>query len=250
MLRSTRELKDYVIEAKDGDIGRCHDFLFDDEDWVVRYMVADTGKWIPNRRVLLSPISLGNPRWESKRLPVHLEKDQVEHAPALSESEPVSRQHEAELLNYYGYPYYWVGNALWGPEATPALMKEWVEAAQATPPQEAQGDPHLRSVDEVTGYHIVATDGEIGHVEEFILDDENWALRYMVVDTRNWLPGRKVLVSPHWVTQLDWSEEKVEVALTREAVEGSPVYDPRQPVNREYETRLYDFYGRPVYWQR
>jgi hypothetical protein len=128
------------------------------------------------------------------------------------------------------------------------MAKKRVEEARAVPPQDPQGDPHLRSVDEVTGYHIAATDGEIGHVEEFILDDDNWALRYLVVDTRNWLPGRKVLVSPLWVTDLEWADEKAKVAMTRAQVKESPVYDPREPVNREYEARLYDFYGRPVYW--
>jgi hypothetical protein len=110
------------------------------------------------------------------------------------------------------------------------------------------GSHVLRSAKEVTGYHIEALDGEVGHVEEFIMDDELWTLRYMVVDTQNWLPGRKVLVSPTWVKSLDWAEQKVTVELTCDAVKDSPKYDPRLPINRDYEERLYDFYGRPVYW--
>jgi sporulation protein YlmC with PRC-barrel domain len=249
MLRSIRELKGYKLDARDGEIGHCKDFLFDDQEWTVRYMVADTGKWISDRKVLISPISLGDPDWGSERFPVNLRKEQVENAPPLSADEPVSRQHEVTMFGYYGYPHYWIGSALWGPEATPAELIARVEDANRAPQRRAKGDPHLRSVNEVTGYHIATSDGEIGHVEDFILDDKTWSLRYMVVDTRNWLPGRKVLVSPFWVEDLDWGEEKAVVGLAREQIRNGPKYDPGTPVNREYEGRLFDFYGRPVYWE-
>jgi len=248
MLRSTRELTGYRLHANDGEIGRCKDFLFHDEEWVIRYMVADTGTWIPNRKVIISPLFLGEPDWASSRFPVHLTKDQIEEAPPLGEHEPVSRQHEGEMFRYYGYPYYWVGNALWGPGATPRQLRAHAKEAGLDQDSGSEGDPHLRSVDEVTGYHISAQDGDIGHVEEFVVDDETWILRYMVVDTRNWLPGRKVLLSPSWVDSLDWTEETASVAMTKEQIKASPEYDPRTPINRDYEARLYDFYGRPVYW--
>jgi hypothetical protein len=132
------------------------------------------------------------------------------------------------------------------PTAPPVEKKK--EMAQALEEEES-GDSHLRSVQEVAGYHIQATDGEIGHVEDFILDDETWMLRYVVVDTRNWLPGRKVIVPPSWVESVDWANRKVSVDFTREEVRTSPEYDPAAPVNREYEVRLYDFYGRPKYWE-
>ena len=247
MLRSSKEITGYPITARDGDIGRCKDFLFDDVNWTIRYMVADTGKWIPGRKVLISPISLQKPDWSSKRMPVELTRKQVEDAPALQADEPVSRQYETELLQYYNYPYYWVGEGLWGVAPTPGVLAKHIEE-QSPGSTEPTGDPHLRSVKEVTGYHIAATDGEIGHVEEFVVDDESWKIRYVVVDTRNWLPGRKVIVSPAWVDAVDWADEQLEVGLTREQVKESPPFDPNLPVNRDYEVRLYDFYGRPVYW--
>jgi len=249
MLRSIDELNGYILEARDGDIGRCKDFLFDDLDWTVRYMVADTGRWLPGRKVLISPLFLGDPAWESRHFPVVLTKEQIKEAPPLREDEPVSRQHEEVMFRYYGYPYYWAGNALWGPEATPWELQARVEAAAPPPERKTGGDPHLRSAGEVTGYHIQASDGEMGHVEDFILDDATWTLRYMVVDTRNWLPGRKVLVAPAWVEDFDWGQEKALVALTQGQIKESPRFDPRTPINREYEDRLYDFYGRPVYWE-
>jgi hypothetical protein len=100
-------------------------------------------------------------------------------------------------------------------------------------------------VKEVTGYHIEAKDGAIGHVEGFILDDEDWMIRYMVVDTRSWLPGKKVLIAPCLIRSVHWDESKVCLDLSRELVEGGPEYDPSAPVNREYEKRWYDYYGRP-----
>lgn len=247
MLRSVKGLYNYVLEAKDGEIGRCKDFLFDDEHWTIRYMVADTGKWLPRRKVLISPISLGEAEWNSRLFPVLLTKKQIEEAPGLDEDAPVSRRHEIDWLRHYGWPVYWSGVHPWGPVAYPAAL--FHEKMPETKSVEADsGNDHLRSVREVTGYHIQAADDEIGHVEDFIMEDGTWTIHYMVVDTRNWLPGRKVLVTPLWIKSVNWAESKVSVDLTRDQVKDSPEYDPTAPVNREYEVRLYDFYGRPKYW--
>ena len=248
MLRSIKDVEGYVLQATDGDIGRCKDFLFDERQWVVRYMVADTGKWIPKRRVLISPVSLGEPDWRSRRFSVLLSKDEVEKAPGIEEDQPVSRQHEAELFMHYGYAPYWQGTGLWGLSSVPDRLRAEEETAVATAAAPA-GDPGLRSIDEVVGYHVHASDDEVGHVEDFIVDDESWVIRYVVVDTRNWLPGRKVLVAPDWFAGFDWRDRSARVDMTRDQVERSPAYDPTQPVNREYETRLYDFLGRPTYWR-
>ena len=247
MLRSIKELHNYVLHAEDGEIGRCKDFLFDDRFWAIRYMVADTGKWLPGRKVIVSPISLGEPDWKSRVFPVRLTKKRIENAPGLDENAPVSRQYEISWTQYYGWPHYWGGTHVWGSYHLPGLLYE-EKLPQKKIVQIDAGDDHLRSVDEVTGYHIQATDHKIGHVEDFIADSETWTIRYMVVDLLNWLPGRKVLVAPDWISSLDWAERKVFVDLTKEEVKDSPKYDPSAPVNREYEARLYDFYGRPEYW--
>lgn len=238
----------YLLRAKDGKIGRCKDFFYDDETWTIRYMVADTGKWLPGRKVVISPISLGKPDWDSKLFPVHLSKQQIEESPELDENAPVSRQYEIKHHEYFGWPSYWGGVDVWGMYAYPGFLyaeknKEVVET------DTENGDPHLRSAREVTGYHIQAVDGDIGHVEDFIVHDLSWRILYMVVDTRNWLPGgRKILVSPPWTESIDWVERKVKLNLSMEQIKEGPEYDPSAPVNREYEARLYDFYGRPKYW--
>jgi hypothetical protein len=247
MLRSVKEIRNYVLKAKDGEIGRCKDLLFDDSFWAVRYMVADTGKWLTDRKVLISPISLGKPDWDSKLFPIRLTKKRIENSPVPDEDAPISRQHEIRWHKYYGWPFYWGGTYAWG--AVPYPGELYDKNSQENETDEVDlGDDHLRSVNEVTDYRIQATDVEVGHVEDFIVDDETWIIHYMVVDTRNWLPGKKVLVAPTWIDSVDWAENKVSVSLTAEQLKNSPEYDPAAPVSREYEVRLYDYYGRPKYW--
>jgi len=246
MLRSIKELKDYTIAATDGDVGSVQTFYFDDERWTVRYLVVDTDGWLAHH-VLISPIAVGHPDWASRRLSVNLTKNRVEHSPSFNVDKPVSRQHELEYYRYYGWPYYWSGPYLWGGSMYPGALAG--APGTATVAEQESGDPHLRSADEVMGYHIQATDGEIGHVADFIVDDETWTLRYMVVDTSNWWFGNEVLVSPDWIERVSWHDRKVYVNLAREAVKGSPRWDASAPVNRTYEECLYDYYGRPAYWQ-
>jgi len=239
MLRSAKSLRDYHIRATDGNIGRVNDFLFDGGQWVIRYLVVDTSEWLPGRKVLLIPDVLGPPSTEGEVLPVTLTREQVENSPDIETDKPVSRQHERDLFEYYGWSPYW-GAGRSGLTRHVARVDE----KTGTSP----GDSNLRSMREVAGYSIHATDGHIGHVEDFIIDDEEWAVRYIVVDTRNWLPGRKVIVAPEWVSRIDWRGKAVSLGHSREEVRDSPPYDPNQPVNRQYELRLYDYYGRPKYW--
>jgi hypothetical protein len=249
MLRSTKELRGYTIHATDGDIGKVHEFYFDDLAWIVRYLVVDTGTWLPGRKVLLSPGVLGQPNWETRSLPVGLTKGQVEHSPDISADEPVSRQMEVDLHNYYGWTPYWQSGLPQFGLGAAAAAEVLARAVKETEEKDEQeSDPHLRSTREVIGYHIQARDGVIGHVDDLIVEDETWFIRYLVIDTRNWLPGRKVLVAPAWAEEIDWVERMVQLDLSRETVQNSPEFDPSMPVNREYEVRLYDYYGRPKYW--
>jgi hypothetical protein len=243
MLRSLKEVKGYVLRAKDGDIGRCKDFLIDDSTWTVRYMVADTSRWLLGRRVLVSPIALDEPEWLEKRFPIHLTKDEVQNAPELDEKAPVTRQYEIWYHQHYGWPYYWSGGGLWASAIDPRTLSDAKSDLGEEGPDFDR--PHLHSADEILGYNIRATDGEIGHVDDFILDDETWAVRYAVAATRNWLPGKHVLIPMARLKQVVWSDSVLEVELTRENVKDSPEYHPGLPVNVEFEERIYDFVGRP-----
>lgn len=243
MLKSVKHICSLDIEATDGKIGKVDSLLFDDQNWTVRYLVADTGSWLPGRRVLLSPEAAGRPYDQQMILPVELSKEQVKNSPDLDVSRPVSREREMELHRYYGWTPYWMGGYGIISPVPPAMPEQAAEAVSVEVEH-----PHLRSTREVMHYHIHAQDGGIGHVADFIVDDKAWIIRYLVVDTRTWLPGRKVLVSPDWADTINWDESSVVLDLTREEVKASPEYDPHQLVNRETETRLYDYYGRPAYW--
>jgi hypothetical protein len=250
MLRSVNELYDYVLDATNGQIGQCRDFLFDDRFWTIRYMEADTSKWLPGRRVLISPLSLGEADWQTRLFPVRLNKNQIEEAPGIDQNAPVSRQHEIQWAKHYGWSYYWMGHGVWG--ASDHIKARTDPAALEIDSEEVlgSGDSHLRSTKEVTGYRIQAKDDKIGHVEDFILDDRKWILQYLIIDTRNWIPvGRKVLVAIGWIDHISWADRIVGINLSKKAIENSPEYDPAHPINREYEERLYDFYGRPYYWK-
>ena len=253
MLRNVTHLKGFTIRAMDGELGSLDQFYFDDESWGVRYLVVNSGDWLGGRLVLVSPIALRHAEWESRRLDVALTKKQIQNSPLIDTHKPVSRQHEALYLGYYGYPYYWGGPFMWGLASYPAgLTVDRVAVTQGEALRARAGkespDSHLRCTDEVTGYHIEASNGEIGHVKDFLVDDETWAIRYLEVNTRNWWPGKKVLVAPQWIDNVSWPDSKVYVNLTRETIQNGPEWNAGTAITREYENRLYDYYDRSPYW--
>lgn len=250
MLRSLNELRGYAIEAKDGEVGKVDDFLFDEEIWLLRYLVVNTGGFLNRKKVLVYPLALEKPRWEEEKLPVDLTKEQIEQSPEIDFDQPVSRQNERALFSYFGWTPYWAPqDVIVGAHLNPVEAQKEVELSHEKSEEEGE-DPHLRSIHEVTNYHIVAKDGAIGHIEDFIADDDDWSVRYFVVDTRNWLPGKKVILAAEWILKTDWMSNTVSVDMTQEQIKNAPEYDPDKPVNREYEVRLYDYYGRPKYWTK
>ena len=243
MLRSTKELMGYVLVATDDEVGRCHDFLLDDEHWTIRYMVVDTSRWLPGRKVVVSPIAFGDPQWQNQRFPVLLSRSEIESAPSLDEHAPVSRQYEIWYHKHYGWPYYWGQGSLWGTGTSPgALLAARADLGEPGPEFE---DPHVFSVDQTIGYRIDAKDGEIGRLQDLIIDDRTWKIRYAVVDTRAFLPGRTVLVPLANLDHVGWQDRVLGIDLNRSQIENCPEYDASAPVNRELEERLYDYLGRP-----
>jgi hypothetical protein len=264
MLRSMKDLEDYAIRATDGVIGHVKDFYFDDEAWVIRYLIVDTGSWLSSRKVLISPVAIGHPNWAERELPVSITQAQVKNSPLIDTDKPVSRQHEMRYLGYYGYPSYWGGAGLWGGYAYPGLMMTGYGGFGLTPyaadpkAQEADAradealhrddDLHLRSGNAVMGYQIEASYGDIGHVQGLLVDEETWAIRYMIVNTSNWWLGHPVLIAPQWIKNVSWSETTVAVDLTRQAVKDAPPYDSKARLDRTQEMGIHEHYGRPGYW--
>ena len=253
MLIGASEIAGRGVRATDAAIGQLADLLFDDESWTVRWAVVDTGTWLPGRQVLIPPEAIGEIDPVAGEVSVAMSSERLRESPGIATDEPVSRQLEAELYDYYGWAPYWAGGpAAYGaavaPPGGPLIPPGQVPGARQEEPPRREGDEHLRSAGEVTGYHIGATDGEIGHVEELLIERESWAVRYLVVDTRNWWPGRMVLVAPHWARSISWADREVHVDLRRRQIEESPEYDPSAPVERDYEERLHAHYGQPPYW--
>jgi len=245
MLIKIKAFKDYTLDSLDGEIGRIKEFYFDDRHWTIRYLVAETGNWLTDRQVLISPYALKAVIREEQHIEVELTKKQIEDSPSWRSDKPVSRQFEESYYGYYEWPMYWYGPSMWGYYPYPMLVREqWKKPTRS----EQAWDHHLRSTHAVIGYHIEAADGPIGHIEDFIIDDETWAIRYLVVDTRNWWPGKKVLVAPQWIERVSWDESKVFVKLSHETIKQSPEYTEESLLTRDYETRLHGHYNREGYW--
>ena len=261
MLRHLKDLQGYALRATDGDVGTVKDFYFDDDRWVVRYLVVETGTWLSSRRVLVSPVALGTPNHDDKVIPVSVNREQVRNSPDIDTDKPVSRQHEADYLGYYGYPVYWDSVGIWGAGGVPGMLVPEaglvpsgvrVEGDPAVAAEAAarhrNDDPHLRACNSVTGYHIKAQDGEIGHVQGFIVDEHSWQIRYIVVDTSNWWLGHQVLVAPQWIRDFSWADSVVVVDMTRGAIQNAPEWDSALPPDRTQEMQIYEHYDRTGYW--
>ena len=254
MIRSAREMRKFEVATTDGRVGSIDDFYFDDERWAIRYVVVDTGGWITGRRVLISPLSIDRTDWSGQRLLLSISRSQVMESPGIDTHQPVSRRQERDHLDYYGYPYYWGHAGLWGALAVPMLPTAEELAAQraragaAERKAHADGDTHLRSASEVAGYAIRAADGELGHVKDLLFDDQNWATRYLIIDTNNWWFGKHVVVAPEWITGISWPERTVSVKVTRQQIRGAPPYDRAQHLDRQWEVAYHQHLAQPGYW--
>jgi uncharacterized protein YrrD len=255
MLRNASAIHGCAIVASDGRLGTVSDFLFDDASWLVRWLVVDTGNWLPGRKVLLPVSILGHIDAAAREFTVRLTMQQVKNSPDIDSDRPVSRQMETSVYDYYGWNPYWgsgfymggygligdYGYLGWpmGAESS-RTSQQHEELLHANREDE---DPHLRSIEAVTGYHIHATDGEIGHVEDFLIEEADWSIHYLVVDTRNWWPGKKVIVSPRSARDINWSDRLVNLDVDRRKVKDSPEYDASTLVDREYEKQFHAYYG-------
>lgn len=246
MLFNAKTLSGYKLNSFDGELGKAKEFYFDDQHWAIRYLVADTGNWLTGRQVLISPYALVEVNKEEEYIDINLTKKQIENSPSLESDKPVSQQFEQLYFGYYGYPMYWGGSSMWG--YNPYILRDSTQWKENVKEHKKNWDSHLRSTNEVSGYHIQATDGGIGHIENFIIDDETWAIRYLIIDTTNWWPGKKVLISPQWIERFSLNDSKVSINLTREMIKQSPEYSEDNLLTRDYENELHQFYNRKGYW--
>lgn len=254
MLRSVNDLKGYDIIAANGVIGNIEEFYFDDEKLTVRYLVANTGNWLSGRQQLISPRSITHLDREKRNIHISLSKEQVKNSPGIDKHQPFSRQMEIIVSDYYGDSTYWderpdltaaqVATANADASMIKAAINDGSTAANAV--NTPAPDVHLRSMQEITAYHITAIDGEIGEVEDFFVETDDWSIRYIGLDTRHLLPGKHVLISTLWLGAINWAHRTVGINLTREQIKSSPDYDQITEISREHETRLHQHYRPQV----
>lgn len=242
MLRSIKLFFEVKLGASDGEIGHVNDFFFDDETWAVRYLVANTGSWMPGRLVLISPHAFGNLYQGGRILLVNLTRKQIEQSPSLESHKLISRQFEEDYHRHFGWPFYWHGGETSGmngfPKA-PGPRRLAKKRSTAKGGESESHECHLRSAKATIGLHIQATDETTGYLADFVMDDENWVIQYIVVDTRHWLSGKRVMISPSMISRISWEESKIYVNLTKLDLLTSPVFDPAAFGIRERDPRLF-----------
>lgn len=252
MLYSIKELQTHKVSGTDGDIGKIVDFYFDDKEWTIRYAVVDTNSWLPGGRVLISTTDFCEPNMAEKKFNVILTKEQIKNSPDIDVNKPISRQMQENLHLYYGWPIYW-GSGLTPNSQTNSLAPlPMIYPFRNIPSadREGIGDSHLRSAKEVIDYTIQTSTGEMGKVRDFIIGNDLWAIRYMLMDTGNWIPGKKVLIAPEWIKWISWDQKKVAIWPTKENIEKCPSLDVEYPINRNYEDKLYEYYDYSRYWTK
>jgi len=261
MLYKLNELNGFSIHAADGNIGSVKDFYIDEKQWVVRYFIVETGSWLESQKVLLSPISIKHLDLEERIVTVSIDREQVKHSPPIDTHKPISQHYEVDYLSHFGYALYWGNTGLWGAYETPGM----IATGSANPSHTRSDDPkdtdtcaaarctqsdcHLHSCNDIIDYHIQALDGEIGHLQGMLVDEETWAVRYFIVNTSNWWLGHQVLVAPAWIKSVDWAESKILVDMTQQQIKDAPTFDPNVPFSRQKELGIHIHYGRTGYWE-
>jgi hypothetical protein len=262
MLFAVGGLVGCAVKASDGDVGSVKDFLFDDENWKIRWMVVSAGKWLPGRQLLIHPSAIAPLTLPAKpqfpmmspgdrlELAVNLTKREIEQGPYSAEDEPVNKDMEALLYDYYGWDPYW-GATHFGAELMPNAEERIVDAVarrdagDVIPP--VDGGDHLHSVAAFKDYYVHAVDGDIGHVENLLADDANWEIRYLVIATRNWWPGKIVQLSPYAVKNIDWFGQHINMNVTRDQVRSAPAWDPLAMMDEAREEEFHRHFGWPGY---
>lgn len=260
MIYRWTDLEGVTLRGTDGEIGTVQDLLFDADRWRIRYAVVKTGDWFEGRRILVAPSDLRLEQVVDRNLPVSIARERVAASPVFDMEAGLTPEQVQSLHNYYGWPFYWEGeadNAPIGPQGFLASIPliELSASIREQMPMEGLNDigqttqnPRLRSLNSMRGFSIRARDGEFGNVADFLFENEEWRIYYLVVDTGGWFGGRQVIVSPTWTEVVNWDQSQVSMDLKQETIAHSPEYDPNTPLTRDFETNLYDHYGKNRYW--
>lgn len=251
MILSIKDLFDYKLMTADGEAGEIKDALYDERDWVLRYVVVETGGWLSGRELLIPPSVLGAPDSARREFPVSMTRDQLSNSPPREAGEDITRRHEEDLYRYYGWEPYWVPEGAMGPLPGTVMVESPEEAAetQTAVLEERHAEPRLRSIKDTLGFKVHGVDEDLGKVDNFLMDDETWDVRYVVLNTGGLFKSRRVPISVRWINNLDWENHALHLDLGKKDVHDSPDWDESLPLPRQYEVDLHSHYGRPGYWE-
>jgi sporulation protein YlmC with PRC-barrel domain len=248
MKHSLKKLVGYSIETNDGKEGKIKDFLFDEDNWTIRYLEADFGSFFKDKRVILPIDAIIHPNWENNQIMLNISKEQIEFSPTPEDVPTITREYEQRLYEYYGYPMYW-GTGYVPPMPSGA----YYPARPLNVPRNRQlsedaMDSSLRSFKDIEGYNIRAVDDTLGHVEDLIVDEADWQLVYLIVDTSNWLPwSKKVMLAIDWMEEISYVDREVRVNLDTDTIKDAPDYKSDKPIEMSYEHELSEYYkGKQV----
>jgi sporulation protein YlmC with PRC-barrel domain len=209
------EIRGFKAFCTGGEVGKVSDLYFDDEKWIVRYLIVDTGSWLTRHSVLISPLSVEAVSWETRQIRLSIDREKVEKSPDIDYHKPISRQQEAEYHSYYGYPYYWADTSMWELSPIPAYVPATSPKQSPETPQE---DNHLRSTNEIIGCQVKASDGEIGRVRDLLVDEDSWGVKSIVIDEAD-APEQSGLDLPvSSVLRLSWTDRSVYVNVSRDEI--------------------------------
>lgn len=245
-------LKKFDICTLDKKMAPVLDLVFDDDSFVIRYLVTRGGAWLAKEKTLLSPFLTRNVDIGKRRINLNETYEKLESFPRVEDHQTVSREMEQKYADHAFTPYYWYGGLIWGAYASPydtdSAKNSTGDIKNTNTELREMDKNHLRSVNEITGYGVIAKDGEVGDISDVVVDEHDWSVRYFVVNTGSWLLGRQFLVSPEWIDSVDWASSNITFDVTKDKIKESPEYKPSEAINRAYEVRLFDYYGRPTYW--
>jgi sporulation protein YlmC with PRC-barrel domain len=265
MLLRAKTLKSYSMLASDGELGSLDDFYFDSDTATIRYFVGDTRTWFFGGKVLLSPLSFKEIDRSNERIAVNATKDQIKDSPKPEEHEPITRRYEQQLSSYYGWENYWADNAarrditgfqahapmmppIFNPEG-PREEHDGLKSDEAhASEQQYREDQQLISVEDIKGYKVHTADGEAGKIHDCVIDDEDWKIRYFVVNVGGFFNKELVLVSIDWLNDVSWRDHTITFDLENKRIEDAPEFVSDQPITREDEAALYEHYNRKGYW--
>ena len=251
MKLSLKEILGYNIETYDQVTGEIKDFLFDDEYWIIRYVDAGLGINLPDRRVLVPQTFLKETDWDTQNFKVTLSREGLATCPALDKFQPISRLYEEELNKHYRIANYWARNYN-SPNNEVDKMTHFNLPDQkfnAAPKliKENQMDTNLRSFNEILGYDILTPDGNLGCVEDLLIDSDNWEIISIILDTSKNQPwSKKVIIASTWIEEISYMDRQIKISLAIKEVENAPEYDPLAPVNEVLEKRFYNYLGKPI----